>query len=443
MPYHHRRPPGNPVAPRRSEVDSSSSTSSGEDAGRRESWQAEEDSNHLPNEHSAGAKGKAKADSDEDAQGVPSQGRAVSEAVSLGFGGLSLGDNTRMAIESWAENPDLEAGFLTQYQDLFNTEQDFTFLLAAVHYELQGDLELKKACSRIYLLVRKYKRLTSREKREFLETLTDEDGIYQQNGTFKELLGEIQQVAGPRNRNAYVPDDTSIPWSVEQWTFSPPRNRHHRQSVHSQSLPSVEEGRQGEPIPTFMTPLHEDFIVRNSSFFCTGRVFMTLWHENATTGNRYLRGKGALGTSTISGIHNQRVFSHIRRFAVVRECHGFSWVIGVNTYRGQGLKRPGLNNGDIQAHAIIHMAHTSPVRLQGEPVMRKRSIMVDGGEDRKLAPSSRIRFDKVYNFEHNVKVKDVGVISARSMPFFRQYWRDEVGAASQAAAAPRQSSAPS
>lgn len=270
-----------------------------------------------------------------------------------------------------------------------------------------------------------------------MNRLAYENDKDQDNGTFAQLLDETQRAAWARDRSAQIPDDISTTWSVEPWGLLPARNSHRPQSVHNQSLPSVEEGRRSESIPTFMTPLQEDFRVRNSSFFRLGRVFIMLWHENATSGNQYLRGKGA----TTSGIHNQTVFSHIKRFAVGRECHGFSWAVGVNTYRGKGVKRPGFNKDDIQAHAIIHMTKTKAFPLEGEPVLEKIPIMVDkGGEDSKLDPASRIRFDKVFSIEHNVRVKDVGIINQQSMPYFCHYWKQEATAAAQAAV--RKTSAP-
>lgn len=354
----------------------------------------------------------------------------------LSFGGLNLDEDARRAIESWAEDPGQEAEFLAEYQELFEM-QDFSFLLAAVQFDAQSNHHLRDACARIYLLVRKYKFLEKCEQEAFFDRLAYEDELDQKSGTFTQLLDEIKQAAGVRYNTVQVPDDMASTWSVESWVIPPALNHYRRRSVHNPSLPSVEEGRQSQSIPTFMKPLHEDFTHRDSRFFCTGRVFKMLWHENATSGNRYLRSQG----STADGIHGQRVFSHIRRFAVVRECHGFSWAVGMNTYQSQGVKKPSFNKADIQAHAIIHMTGTKAVRLNGEPYLEKKPIMVDKGtEDSKLDPASRIRFDKVFSIEHNVRVKDVGIVSPQSMAYFCHYWQLQATAAAQAAV--RKTSAP-
>jgi hypothetical protein len=166
---------------------------------------------------------------------------------------------------------------------------------------------------------------------------------------------------------------------------------------------------------------------RGSHFFGLGRVFITLWHETGTAGNPHLRTMGKPGTP---GDGVEGVFSHFRRFAVVRNCHGFCWAIQVNTYGDQGVLRPSFNELDVKAHAIIYMRGTTPTELPDEPRMTKRPIMViPSSDDRKLKPSSRIRFDKVFSIEHNVQVKNVGFISGESKPYFEQYWRAEAQSA--------------
>ncbi|EXJ61549.1 hypothetical protein A1O7_01977 [Cladophialophora yegresii CBS 114405] len=86
-------------------------------------------------------------------------------------------------------------------------------------------------------------------------------------------------------------------------------------------------------------------------------------------------------------------------------------------------------------HAIIHMDGTPPQSLRGEPPMSKRPItVVPASEDKKLHEASRIRFDKVFSIEHNVRVKEVGKISPDSMAWFCQYWRNEAIAAANAVA---------
>ena len=162
---------------------------------------------------------------------------------------------------------------------------------------------------------------------------------------------------------------------------------------------------------------------RDSRWFSVGRVFTVLWHDNATAVKRYANDTGL----TTPGPYGQKIYSQIRRFAVVKQGHGFSWAIPIHTYRAQGTTRESFGDQDREAHAIIHMTDVEPVLLPEERFMRKNPIAVDGAsEDKKLHPTSRIRFDKVYTIEHNVLVRNVGKISEHSMPYFLKYWREQV-----------------
>lgn len=370
--------------------------------------------------------------------GAPSHAGAVSEEASIALGALSLDENARGLIHTWANDPSRDAEFLAEHRDLFDV-QDFCFLLEAVKFQLEGKFQLRNACGRLYLLARQHNSLSEEEHEDFFEALMDEDQGNHDNGTFQELMDQVERTVRGSGRRAQMRDDRSTAFSVERLILSPTRSHHRRQSAHNPSLPSVDEARSGDSIPTFMTPLQQGYYVKDARWFSLGRVFIMLWHENATSGNEYLKSVG----STSSGMHRSEVFSHIRRFAVVRECHGFCWAVPINTYRGLGVTRPGFNAADVQAHAIIHMDGSKPISLPGEPRMQKMPIVVDkAGEDKKLDPASRIRFDKVFSIEYNVKVKNVGKISQKSMSYFRRYWQAEANKALQEMAAGRVVSAP-
>jgi hypothetical protein len=423
------------------ESDSSAEDGESEEAVLEEDQQSEEPG--------TAAKGKGKAHSEDEPEGerhcdffesdtnldptagAPSHGGAVSEEASIALGALSLNENARVVISTWAEDPSRDAEFLAEHRDLFDV-QDFCFLLEAVKFELEGKFQLRNTCGRLYLLARRHNSLDEEGHGDFFEALTDEDQASRANGTFRDLMDQVARAARRSGRRAHMRDDrsTAFSGSVEPLILSPTRSHHRRQSAHNPSLPSVDEARSGESIPVFMTPLQQGYYVREAKWFSLGRVFIMLWHENATSGNQYLKSVG----STSAGIHGVKVFSHIRRFAVVRECHGFCWAVPINTYRGMGVTRTSFNAADVQAHAIIHMDGSEPITLPGEPRLTKMPIVVDkAGEDKKLDPASRIRFDKVFSIEYNVKVKNVGKISQKSMPYFRRYWQIEANKAYQMA----------
>lgn len=99
----------------------------------------------------------------------------------------------------------------------------------------------------------------------------------------------------------------------------------------------------------------------------------------------------------------------------------------IKTYNGRGITKRGLSQEVIEAHAIIHMSTEQPARLQAENKLTKRPIAVDASSPRqKLDRLSRVNFSKVYTVEHYVKVMDVGVVAARSMPYLISYWSTSV-----------------
>lgn len=79
------------------------------------------------------------------------------------------------------------------------------------------------------------------------------------------------------------------------------------------------------------------------------------------------------------------------------------------------MKR-GVKAGD---HAIIYTGKVAPLPLQGENRIHKRPVRVDNSDSRrKLAPQSRVNYNKVYTVEHNVKVCFIGKIHGDSKTTF-------------------------
>ena len=121
------------------------------------------------------------------------------------------------------------------------------------------------------------------------------------------------------------------------------------------------------------------------------------------------------------------VYKYNRRLVIVKAGHGFCWCVPISTYGTHGLRRAGLTTEDIEAHAIIFVESDRPRPLVGEPAISKRPIaVVPASEDQRLDPASRINFAKVYTVEHNAKVMDIGRVSDRSMPRFKQYFQEQL-----------------
>jgi hypothetical protein len=160
-------------------------------------------------------------------------------------------------------------------------------------------------------------------------------------------------------------------------------------------------------------------------FFVVGRVFALLWHESAGEGRP--GAEPSLVEHTTVSRYGQRVFSHIRRMAVVRERGGYCVCIPINTYGGQGVMKHGLVKAEREAHSVIHANDTAPYAKEEErPFLPKKPIAVRmAGKEQKLDKMSRINFGKPSSVEWNVKVMHVGRVVPDSMATFLGYYYNE------------------
>ena len=70
------------------------------------------------------------------------------------------------------------------------------------------------------------------------------------------------------------------------------------------------------------------------------------------------------------------------------------------------------------------MKGSSPQPLPGERGLVKRPIAVNPcNPSLTLDPMSRLNFGKLYTVEHNVRLRDIGVVAADSMPYLDAYFR--------------------
>ena len=157
--------------------------------------------------------------------------------------------------------------------------------------------------------------------------------------------------------------------------------------------------------------LYPAFKLRNKSFFRVGRVLLMLWTEPA--GETSTKTAVTHQEGITIGKHNERVFSKVRRFVVIREGDRHCSALPITTYGGQGVGKP-VTKAD---HAIIFTGNQQPRPLsdelpaRGEAGMRPISIRVvpdEPGET--LDPMSRIDFAKVHTIHHNIKAKPFGMV---------------------------------
>jgi len=188
----------------------------------------------------------------------------------------------------------------------------------------------------------------------------------------------------------------------------------------SQYLDGLDPGKADE--------LHKSFYVREGraakEFFVKGRVFGMVWHENAGTvrgpnNQKISRGPNQTAVShklekpfhsytlTRDGV---KVFSHIRRFVIVKARNPYCWAIPINSYGGYGLSRKRMSERERNAHTIIYDITKGPQRVQGELEFSKSPIAVNMAAGETLTHASRLHFDKPQSIDWNIKVKNIGMI---------------------------------
>lgn len=190
----------------------------------------------------------------------------------------------------------------------------------------------------------------------------------------------------------------------------------------SPPVPSVSpEKLTGEDAKAYKA-LSSQYSYKNGrTFFQRGRVFSVLWSQPAGQSHRSKPSNpideptpaenAKLPYNVTNGLHGERIFSQIRRMVVIRNREGYCWCVSIGTYGGRGLKKSGLKQSEIDAHAVVYDSTSEPVYLEGEPKTTKRPIAVDLEPGQTLNTASRLHFAKPFTIEWNTKVMDVGMVA--------------------------------
>lgn len=97
----------------------------------------------------------------------------------------------------------------------------------------------------------------------------------------------------------------------------------------------------------------------------------------------------------------------------------------ISTYGGRGTSKRGL---DPSTHAIIHTVGSCPTYVSGETELQKNAIAVEPPDEAvRLSPASRINFGIHHPIQHNVKVKNLGMVKPECMPSLIYFARSESG----------------
>jgi hypothetical protein len=141
-------------------------------------------------------------------------------------------------------------------------------------------------------------------------------------------------------------------------------------------------------------------------FFKKGRVFMTRWAEPR-------------------GFSVEPPFVEMSRFVVIKPHQTFSICLRISTYSGQATTKSGAA---ANFHAAVIPAggtftpHPQGENLEKDPVEVKvedAAVTID--------PMSRIHFAKAYTVEHNLKVRNIGVVVGDSVGLLDNYFAESLG----------------
>jgi hypothetical protein len=180
-----------------------------------------------------------------------------------------------------------------------------------------------------------------------------------------------------------------------------------------------------------------------SMFFVQGRVFAMLWVEAASATMAMAR-NGTENTAVTIGRFGEGVYSQIRRFVIVkvnRKGHFvYAWLVVIGTvfttclsnsvspiytYSNQGTMKPGCNASE---HTIVYLTGSQPDYIPGEweRGMIKEPIEIEPKEPAEtMHPASRLRLGKYHSIEWNVKVREIGQVSAKHMSKLVRYYKEE------------------
>ncbi|OMP84065.1 hypothetical protein BK809_0001449, partial [Diplodia seriata] len=97
----------------------------------------------------------------------------------------------------------------------------------------------------------------------------------------------------------------------------------------------------------------------------------------------------------------------------------------VSTYGGRATTKRGL---DPQQHAIVYITGSVPQYVAGEQRLQKAPIPIIPAEGSvTLNGASRVNFAIHHPIQHNVKVKDLGIVHPDYIPTLISYAKNESG----------------
>ncbi|RDL37412.1 uncharacterized protein BP5553_04845 [Venustampulla echinocandica] len=159
--------------------------------------------------------------------------------------------------------------------------------------------------------------------------------------------------------------------------------------------------------------LDSRYRIRNNDykkFFREGRVFSTLWTDQASKQTN--RNQTFISIVT----YNEQVHTKIRRFVVVRQNNQNCICLPVTSYEGRGHRKSGI---ELDKHGQIY-SNTPPKETSS--ISKKPLKIVLSREADPLKDQSLINYGTPYTVECNVKVMNIGELDSGSLKLLLRYY---------------------
>lgn len=179
--------------------------------------------------------------------------------------------------------------------------------------------------------------------------------------------------------------------------------------------------------PAWEEPLGPEFstIVKAKRFFCTGRVFATVWFEPSTEDVVQQQPEPRTWSSGCPAFHGQKPVAKIRWFVVVKRRLHHSLCFTVTTYAGGNASR--TNRSRPGDHAVLFRANIPPEPpFDDEDITRDPIAIIIEDAEYYISPIARLDCSRIYTVEDNLKVAKVGRVHPNFLASLEQYYRDIV-----------------
>jgi hypothetical protein len=263
------------------------------------------------------------------------------------------------------------------------------------------------------------------ERRKWVWSSEDGDYVVIRKDGTKELFTQHQMTGIPPPGAAQTSSDPdhNIPHTDSggetQPRVSSPMSR-------TNSIPQVIKSPQPQR-PVYGEPLGPEFsvIAKPKRFFCTGRIFSTVWFEPSTEDVAQREPKPGTWSNDCPAFHGQKPVARFRWFVVVKRRSHHSLCFTVTTYAGKAASK--TNRGRAGDHAVLHRANVQPdPPFDDEDITREPIAIIIEDAEYYISPTARLDCGRIYTVEDNLKVAKVGRVHPQDLHLLEQYYKDIV-----------------